>query len=377
MEKKAEVIVIGAGPAGTTAATVLARRDFDVLLIDKARFPRDKACGGVLTVKAMRFIRKVHPAIVYSLNLRPITRVSFGYSGIERKNESITYIYKKPLFYVTSRTELDNALLENALRSDAKYENDAIVRVEEKDDRFICLGRSGTIYSASYVIAASGVFGHNLLENAPKIPYSIAYKAQPTSSSITAATISFHDVGYTWILPGKGFSNVGVGSYDNSLTYTDAKNIIKRFLDLPIGKLYAAPLPIFDKNISVELNNAVPGCLFVGDSGGFVDPWTGEGISFAMETGYCSAIAIIEKGRDPLKVNDDFLGRVRRIGIHLQIAGILRKKLITTLAKRFDLLSDIRMAKLLYAYLGGYLKGINRLMLKAFFFQGVKCVVTR
>ncbi|ACR78871.1 MULTISPECIES: NAD(P)/FAD-dependent oxidoreductase [Kosmotoga] len=377
MEKKAEVIIIGAGPAGSTAATVLARRNFDILLIDKCQFPRDKVCGGVLTAKSMKLLEKIHPGVVFSLNLKPITKVSFGYPGTERKNESITYIYKKPLFYVATRKELDNALMENALRNGAKYENDAIIRIERLDDGFICHGRSGNTYSAPYVVIAAGVFGHNLLENTSKISYSIAYKAQTASVPITTATINFHDFGYTWILPGKGFFNVGIGSYDNSLTYADAENIVKKLFNFPIGKLNAAPLPMFDKTISVDLNNMVPGCLFVGDSGGFVDPWTGEGISFAMETGFCSAKAIIEKGGDRLKVNDDFLGRIRRIGIHLQIAGILREKLTTTLPERFDLLSDIRMAKLLYVYLNGYLKGIDRLMIKGFFFQGVKGIETR
>src|SRR3990167_1040686 len=106
-----DAIVAGAGPAGSTAARLLAREGASVLLLDRARFPRDKPCGGGVTLRA---------AAVQDIDLSPVVeRTVYGVRFSLRLGPSFDRRHGEPLSYMTQRRRLDEFLAERAAESGA------------------------------------------------------------------------------------------------------------------------------------------------------------------------------------------------------------------------------------------------------------------
>src|SRR5436309_9105516 len=109
-----DAVVVGAGPAGSTAAYRLAAGGASVLLVDKARFPRDKPCGGGVTLRAARLL----PFSIDPVVEDAVTRVEIGL----RYRSSFTRTAKQPLVYMTQRKRLDEFLLRKAEEAGAHIE---------------------------------------------------------------------------------------------------------------------------------------------------------------------------------------------------------------------------------------------------------------
>src|SRR5205823_3868743 len=125
-----DVAVIGAGPAGSTTAYRLASEGARVLLIDKASFPRDKPCGGGLTLRAVRQL-PVDPAPVVE---HEVDRMEFRLGGrgrFERKGR------RGPFVLMTQRRRLDHYLAEQAVEAGATFRDGAKVPLEEIDAEVI------------------------------------------------------------------------------------------------------------------------------------------------------------------------------------------------------------------------------------------------
>ena len=118
-----DAIVVGAGPAGSTAARLLAERGASVLLLDRHRFPRDKPCGGGVTLRA---------AAVSDLDLTSvIERTIYGARFSLRLGETFDRRFREPLTYMTQRCRLDALLAERAAEAGAEFRDGEAVR----DDR--------------------------------------------------------------------------------------------------------------------------------------------------------------------------------------------------------------------------------------------------
>src|SRR3972149_609605 len=108
-----DVVVAGAGPAGSTAARLLAREGASVLLLDKRRFPRDKPCGGGVTLRA---------AAALDVDLTPvIERTVYGARFSLRLGSTFQRRFSAPLTYMTQRCRLDSFLAERAAESGADF----------------------------------------------------------------------------------------------------------------------------------------------------------------------------------------------------------------------------------------------------------------
>ena len=122
---KYDAIVAGAGPAGSTTARLLAERGASVLLLDKHRFPRDKPCGGGVTLRA---------ASIQDVDLTPvIERIVHGVRFSLRLGESFDRSYSKPLTYMTQRCRLDSLLAERAAEAGAAFHDGEAVQPEDPD----------------------------------------------------------------------------------------------------------------------------------------------------------------------------------------------------------------------------------------------------
>src|SRR3970040_2797154 len=118
-----DAIVAGAGPAGSTATRLLAREGASVLLLDRARFPRDKPCGGGVPLRA---------AGCQDLDLSPVVeRIVTGARFSLRVGETFDRRYEEPLTYMTQRRRLDAFLVEAAVAAGATFQDGEPVRAVE------------------------------------------------------------------------------------------------------------------------------------------------------------------------------------------------------------------------------------------------------
>src|SRR5579864_7417307 len=133
-----DVAVIGAGPAGSTAAYRLARAGARVLIVDRSHFPRDKPCGGGVTGRAARLLPFSIDTVVEDVIERVECRLDFG-PRFERHAQA-------PLAYMTQRKRLDHLLLEQAVGAGAELQQGATVDARELEaDVVVCAdGCNGT-----------------------------------------------------------------------------------------------------------------------------------------------------------------------------------------------------------------------------------------
>lgn len=312
--KKFDVVIIGSGPAGSSAATILGQYGHRVLLLDKERFPRDKTCGDGITYKALPALSRL------GLENRIKSESPFKTNGYTLVFRDLTrLVYEKPasdnsLAYIISRHQFDQMLLENALKhpsihfmpdikvTDAVYQNGQITGV--------VIDGKPSDFTASVFIDATGA--NSVLGKENKDPRACAlavrgYYSQVTDLSNTIEVYFSDDIlpGYFWIFPtSSSTANIGGGTFQNIIE--DKKILIKDVvLDFvqnhPIAskKLKNAklegilkggkiPLAFGDFNWSRVRNNLV----LIGDAGGFVNPITAEGISYAMKSGIYAADSI-------------------------------------------------------------------------------------
>src|SRR5262245_26454970 len=147
------VIVVGAGPAGATAARALAQRGVPVRLLDRAAFPRNKPCGGGISLRALQrfpYLEQALSRIVTHYLSRLYLEGPDGHSTIIESDG--------PAALMVRRLEFDALLVELAAKAGAEIVAGAdIVRAREEHDRIVLTARDGRLFSGSVVIAADGV----------------------------------------------------------------------------------------------------------------------------------------------------------------------------------------------------------------------------
>lgn len=332
--RQADVIVVGAGPAGSSAAYHLAEAGVDVLLLDKQAFPRDKICGDGLTPRAVRQL------IAMGLDLdapgwqknKGLRIVGAGHRIELPWPDLATF---PPYGLVRTRSDLDEILARHAEKAGARLvERTAVtgpvydertgrvvgVTAKPVDDRGRKIGDVET-YTAPLVIACDGVsarmaisMGLERRENRPMAVGIRAYYTTPRhDDEWMESWLELWDgepnrsnllPGYGWIFGvGDGTANVGLGILNSSAAFqhVDYKTVLHRWLaqtpeewgfrdENLVGRIGSAALPMgFNRK-----PHYTRGVLLAGDSGGMVNPFNGEGIDYALESGHMAAEIVVQ-----------------------------------------------------------------------------------
>ncbi|GAA2064949.1 geranylgeranyl reductase family protein [Streptomyces cheonanensis] len=330
-EHTADVIVVGAGPAGSTTAYHLARAGLDVLLLEKTAFPREKVCGDGLTPRATKQL--VAMGIDVSEEAGWLRnkglRIIGGGHRLELPWPELAAFPDYGL--VRRREDFDELLARQAEKAGAQLFERCNVTGPVQDDR--AAGRivgvtaklgeekRNVTFRAPVVVAADGNSSRLSLamglHRDDKRPMGVAVRTYFTSprhdDDYLEAWLELWDrrgpeprllPGYGWIFGmGDGTSNVGLGILNSSSAFRelDWREVLKAWCaSMPeewgytpenmSGPIRGAALPMaFNRKPHYSR-----GLMLVGDSGGLVNPFNGEGIAYAMESGQIAAEVIVQ-----------------------------------------------------------------------------------
>ncbi len=288
-----DAVVVGAGPAGSTAARELAQRGARVLLLDKARFPRDKPCGGGVTVRAAELL---------PFDLSPVVeRTVRGVYVSLNLGHSFTRRYPEPLTYLTQRRHLDLFLAQQAVAAGATFHDGEAVREIALHDRRITVRTSHDSISAGALIGADGANGVTArltgLSGGRDLAVALEGNIPARDSfperwrDIVALELGAIPGGYGWLFPKGDHLNVGVGGWQYLAgTMRERLSEICRFYGVDESRmegLRGHRLPVRHSRAPLARGRVA----LTGDAAGLIDPLSGEGIYAALYSGKAAAEA--------------------------------------------------------------------------------------
>jgi geranylgeranyl reductase family protein len=287
-----DAVVIGAGPAGSTAAYLLARAGAATLLVDRARFPRDKPCGGGLTDRAVGQLPvDVSPVVedhVSTFELGLAYRQRF-----ERRSRT-------PLLLMTQRRRLDAYLAEQAADAGADFRDNAKVSAISAEGQATVDGRR---VRAGAVIGADGVNGVTARavglegghDHAVALEGNVPYEALDESRFRGRVLVELGTVpgGYAWVFPKGDHVNVGVGGWlrEGPRLRAHLARVCREY-DIPEARVEGTRgfrLPMRKAGASPATQRT----LLVGDAAGLVDPLSGDGLYEAFLSARLAADAVL------------------------------------------------------------------------------------
>lgn len=323
-----DIVVIGAGPAGSSAAFTAAAAGLRVALIDHKHFPREKLCGGLITGRSLRYYQEVFGE---PLDVTPLERrdeITFRFQG-----RPAGAVADAPPLYLSMRWDFDHHLLKRALARGAVDMTGRVVAHIDQPARQIMLKDGGRV-GYRVLIGADGVnslvartlFGQSFdrarigfgLE--VEAPACVAPQSAPISVDIAAAPW-----GYGWCFPKGCSTTIGVGGLlreNRDMKSTMAAYLAALGVDAPPASIKGQFLPFGDYRKSPG-KGAV---LLVGDAAGLVDPITGEGIAYAMKSGQMAGLAAADtvRGNREHRALVGYRRRLRPIHRSLRLANVLR-----------------------------------------------------
>ncbi|PWK59277.1 geranylgeranyl reductase family protein [Roseicyclus mahoneyensis] len=290
-----DVVILGGGPAGSAAATTAARLGLRVVVIDKARFPRDKLCGGLFTGRARGEYVRIFGCTPDPGLFEERRAISFHLG-----DRTLSRMEDVPPMYLTMRRSLDAHLLSLAAQAGAELRTGCrVADIDLAAERVVL--EDGTTLAYRVLIGADGVtsavartlFGRPF--DPKKIGFALEKEMPPQTDADVLRTVRVDfgaaEWGYGWSFPKRASTTVGVGGlhrlnpdmkarlhdYAALLQQGDADGMKGHFL------------PFGDHRRRPGRGNV----LLAGDAAGFVDPITGEGIGHALTSGRLAAEAAV------------------------------------------------------------------------------------
>ena len=275
-----DVLVVGAGPAGSTAAYRLAREGASVLLADKATFPRDKPCGGGLTMRAVRLLPfSVEPVVEDRTN-----RVRFGLDFTRRFERRLD----DPLVLMTQRVRLDAFLVEQAVAAGAEFRDGVRVTDLAAAEDGVEASVNGIKVAANQALLADGANGTSTravgLDDGrdygvaleANVPYGVV--SEDEYRGLLCLELANVPGGYGWVFPKGDHVNLGVGGWERE--GPRLRGHLARFCreygipESSLENVRGHRLPLIHARARVAKGRVA----LLGDAAGLVDPLSGDGI---------------------------------------------------------------------------------------------------
>lgn len=300
-----DVAVIGAGPAGCSAALALARTGHNVLLLEKAALPRYKTCGGGVVARAFKLLPP---------NANSVVERSFHSVALNLPGPKMNFVVTRPepVVYMTMRADLDALLVREAEQAGVQLvqscavkginiQSDAVEIISEREN-----------FRAKFVVAADGVHSAaaraagwpELPALAPALEHEL-YLADgdfARFNQMPRFDFGVIEAGYAWVFPKRTHLSVGIlstrrvcpdlqtrlAAYLQGLGITRVEKVERHGYLIPLAP---RPAPLARGRV-----------LLAGDAAGLADPVTAEGITHAILSGQLAAAALTEGRLDPARV---------------------------------------------------------------------------
>ncbi|MCA1933108.1 MAG: NAD(P)/FAD-dependent oxidoreductase [Calditerrivibrio sp.] len=294
--KSFDVAVIGAGPAGTSAAYDLADAGLSVLILEKRAMPREKPCGGAISYSGQKFLRFDIPEDL-------VDAECFG-ARINTPESSITSITNDRLAILVSRKNFDSYLLDMALNKGVAAVYEMAKEIKE-DSGFYHIYTNANRYLAKNVIIATGIQSTLIknvrrLDNKDELGICLEAEIDINENSrykdlknIIEIHFGVAGYGYGWVFPHGNFLSIGVGGVTS--VFKEPNKAMYEFMS-KLGfkydrkKIRGHMIP----KGGIKRLTRKGGLFLVGDAAGFVEPFTGEGIAYAIRSGQIAANTIIK-----------------------------------------------------------------------------------
>ena len=286
-----DVIVVGAGPAGSTTARECAEKGMSVLLLDKAAFPRDKPCGGGVTARASDLL----PFDISPVVERTIRGVRFNFG----QKKCLTRYSGRDLVYLTQRKSLDTFLVERALDTGITLREGARVQQVRQERSHVTVQTSDGRFEGRALVAADGSNGQTaqLAGIKTSFRHQVAIegninlpKGVPTEwGDVIGLHLGWLKGGYGWIFPKGDHLNIGVCSWKyNGPNLRESLGGLAQFYGYdPEGIKHIKGYHLSLRQAGSPLEHRR--VLLVGDAAGLVDPICDEGIYAAFWSGVAAA----------------------------------------------------------------------------------------
>lgn len=291
-----DLIIVGGGPAGSAAGRIAGQSGLKTLLIDKEEFPRNKQCGGALSERALASLDFEISDTVREKEIFGM-RVCFAGRSIERNKD-----YR--IATIVTRCNFDYCLLEKAREAGLNIQTgEKVIDVRENPGHVEVVTGNGS-YQARYVLITEGALGklkNSIRRRDTKREYGISLCAsvEADNKEIDArlpALIEIHlgivTMGYGWIFPHDDYYSVGI--WGPAAYITDPRRVMKNFLrDNEFNGEYSLKGYVTSMG-GIRRTVVGPRIVLAGDAAGFVDPFSGEGIAFAIRSGQIAAEVIAD-----------------------------------------------------------------------------------
>ena len=294
-----DVIVVGLGPAGSTAAYELASSGLRVLALDKEKFPRYKSCGGCISTKIER-------ELDFDIS-GAVEDTVYGATFTYKSGRPVDIMSDRPVGYNVMRDRFDNLLVGKAREAGAEViDGCRVTSVEDDGSSVTVTTASGEAYRAKALVGADGAsgftgrvhFGLNPKEAAVSLTAEVPYDSSRADVK-GRLFIDFGGVpyGYAWIFPKKEVLSVGMagdtakvkgGIKAHFNEFVSTHHVLKGF---EVDRRHGWTVPVFYSGSTQAVKGRV---LLAGDTGHLVDPFLGEGIYYAIKTGKGAASAIAD-----------------------------------------------------------------------------------
>jgi geranylgeranyl reductase family protein len=303
--RKADVLIVGGGPTGASLAYPLARMGIHAVVIDKAKFPRGKTCAGGLNMRTVR---------LFPFDLGPVVeRIITGISFTLNFDKPFTRRYPEPLMVTVRRENFDHFLIRQAEQVGAHFFDETPLLSLRQENASVHVETPRGTLSAKLVIGADGAHSAvakklGLMQN---ISHILAIHSEVPNSLFPSMETDIIHIdwgslkrGYAYLFPKKNLLSMGAGGV--GIPSAKIKNYQRAFLSAYWRKDETPPfstagflLPLRRNRQPIHLGR----CLLLGDAGGLVDPFSGEG----LYPGIRSAQVVAPLLAESLKKNGDSL----------------------------------------------------------------------